>query len=115
MQTETDKKDYILNIRISRALYDKVTKKAYENRETTSHLLRKIIEDSAEIVGDLSEELFHTDRHKKQKPASYYFDAVLVENDVCEKCERIVKEGESVRVMEMPDGTRAYVCDACRQ
>ena len=68
MQTETDKKDYILNIRISRALYDKVTKKAYENRETTSHLLRKIIEDSAEIVGDLSEELFHTDRHKKQKP-----------------------------------------------
>src|SRR3989344_4274039 len=53
-EKKEESKDYIINLRVSRATYDKVKQKAKENRETVSNLLRKVIDDSAEIVTDFS-------------------------------------------------------------
>lgn len=105
-------KDYIINIRVSRATYEKIKQKARENRDTISNLIRKTIDDSSEIISDLSRDLFG-----KKKPfadiASYH-RARLAREQECAGCKVGLAIGEIVTVGQTPGGKSYYFCQACR-
>lgn len=99
----TDKnKDYILNIRVSKETYEKVKDIAQENSESVSALIRKVIKDSEEILGDIFPSKGHWDDIKT-------FSTEKAARDiVCEKTGKKIKKGSPVVVGQTSSGKRYY-------
>lgn len=106
-----DNKDYILNIRVSKETYDKLKKKAKENSESLSGLVRKTIDDSWEIFGDLRDDLFGA------KPAKegvvHYQKVILAKNAECSRCGTIISSGTEGYVGQTKSGESKYFCQGC--
>ena len=109
---ETENKDYIINIRVSRETYDKVKQKASENRESISNLVRKVIEDSSEIISDLSRDIFN--KGEKFSDIVSYHKAQLAKDMQCGKCGKDILKGETATVGENSKGKRYYFCSECK-
>lgn len=107
-----DKKDYILNIRISRDTYEKLKTKAKDNRESLSHLVRSVIDDGLEIIDDVSNELFG--KSPKKDDIQYYYDVELAHNTACSRCSKKLKKGAKAFVAETNLGKKRYVCNECK-
>lgn len=107
-----DNKDYIINLRVSRATYDKIKQKARENEESISNLVRKAISDSAEIITDLSEEIFG--RQNKFKDIVGYHRARAAKDLRCAKCERTISAGEVVTIGETEGIKKYFFCENCK-
>ena len=99
----TDKnKDYILNIRVSRETYEKVKDMAKENSESVSALIRKVIKDSDEILGDIFP------RKDKWGDIKTYSTEKAARDIECEKTGKKIKKGSSVIVGQTSSGKRHY-------
>ena len=109
---ETENKDYIINIRVSRETYDKVKQKASENRESISNLVRKVIEDSSEVISDLSRDIFG--KGEKFSDIVSYHKAQLAKDIKCDRCARTIIKGEMATVGENNKGKRYYFCSECK-
>jgi len=107
-------KDFIINLRVSRATYDKIKRKARENSETISNLVRKAIEDSSEILADLSEEVFGKASEDKLKDIASYHKVQLAQNMDCARCGKKLMTGEMVVCGETAIGRRYYLCPTCK-
>src|SRR5947207_1010907 len=55
MRKEVNMQKKVINTRISKDLYDKISAKAKKNRITVSNLIRNLVEDSLEIYGDVAD------------------------------------------------------------
>lgn len=104
-------KDYILNIRISRKTYEKVKGMAKENRESVSHLVRKVIDDCLEIGNDLSEEIFGK---KKENNIFTYYNGVTAKDMSCSECGDNIKSGKTIIIGETNKGKKYYFCSKCK-
>lgn len=107
-----DSKDYIINLRVSRATYDKIKRKARENQESISNLVRKAIDDSAEIITDLSSELLH--KKEKFKDVVGYHKSKTAQELTCAKCGVKIVAGEVVTVGETEGAKKYFFCENCR-
>jgi uncharacterized protein (DUF1778 family) len=112
--TETENKDYIINLRVSRATYEKIKERAKENSETVSNLIRKAIDDSAEIISDISEEVFGKNK-KDFKDVVSYHDAESAKEMECAKCKDEIPSGAVLAVGETKSGKKYYFCRKCRR
>lgn len=108
-------KDYIINLRVSRKTYDKIKDRARKNGETISNLIRSIINDSAEVISDLSSEL--TGKQAKDKFADIisYSKATLAQSRPCDNCGKDLAKGETVAVGETATRIRYYFCQNCKE
>ena len=107
----TKKKDYIINLRLSRDVYDKLKERAKENSETLSELVRKSIDDGLEILEDVSDELF--DGKKSTDPVESYHKGTIMVDTTCFKCKRKIKKGSDVVIGETKRGKKKYLCTKC--
>lgn len=117
-QSKQSKKDYILNIRISRDTFDKIKNRASENKETISSLLRKVIDDSSEIIGDLSNEIFDTRKKGKANNVpdiACFYSAKTAKAVTCQKCKKSIKKGTKVEIGEDAKGQKYFFCETCKQ
>jgi hypothetical protein len=109
-----DSKDYIINLRVSKDTYEKIKSKAKKNGDTISSLLRSVINDSAEIISDLSSDL--TGKHKKSEfnDIVSYHRGVLAQERLCDNCGTHMLKGETMTVGETDKGTSYYFCHRCK-
>lgn len=107
-----DNKDYIINLRVSRATYDKIKRKAKENQESISTLVRKAIDDSSEIITDLSDELFG--KKEKFKDIVGYHKSKAAQNLECAKCGKKIAQGDTVVVGETEGAKKYFFCESCK-
>ena len=109
---EDANKDYIINLRVSRTTYEKIKHKARENSESISNLIRKAIDDSTEIIGDLSEELF-SKRDKFKDIVGYHRFRTAQELE-CSQCHSKIPAGETATVGETEKSKKYFFCKECR-
>jgi hypothetical protein len=108
-----DNKDYVINLRVSRATYEKLKSKAAENRDTLSGFVRKAIDDSAEIISDLSNDVFGK-RKKDFGNVDSYHEVEVAKNIKCAQCGEDIPAGETATVGETKSGRKYYFCGKCR-
>ncbi|MDA1316686.1 MAG: hypothetical protein O3B87_01525 [bacterium] len=109
----------ILNARISKKLYEKVSQKAKRNRTTVSNLIRNIIEDTLEIHND-----FHDAVDKKitkylsnaQKEDIVGFQEMFLAKDAqCVECEKIIKSPSVAYFAFFENNdSRVIICESCK-
>ena len=105
-----DNKDYILNIRVSKETYEKLKHKAKENSESLSNLVRKTLDDSWEIFGDLKNEIFG---ETKKERVMYYQKVIIGSAEFCGKCGKALVRGDSVLLGETKAGQKKFFCMDC--
>lgn len=107
-----DNKEYIINIRVSKDTYKKLKDKAKENSESLSSLVRKTLDDSYEILGDIKRDIFG----EGEKPVNniQYYQKVIVAKDVkCDRCQAEISKGSQVFLGETKTGVKKYFCNNC--
>jgi len=109
---EDTNKDYIINLRVSRATYEKIKHKAKENSESISTLIRKAISDSAEIIDDLSGELFQ--KQDKFKDIIGYHRFKTAQELECSQCQSKIPAGETATVGVAEKSKKYFFCKNCR-
>jgi len=110
-----DNKDYIINFRVSRKTYEKIKEKAKENRESISNLARKAVEDSAEIISELSKEIFGKGEDKEKFGDIVSFHKAQFAQDMeCVSCDKVIAKGSVGVVGENKTGKKYYFCTDCR-
>lgn len=113
MTKEEKNKDYIINLRVSRATYEKIKEKARENRESISNLVRKAIDDSSEIISDLSDEIFGR-KSNKFEDVSVYYKAQVAKEVECANCKKKIAKGDIATVGETQGAKKYFFCDNCK-
>ena len=109
-----ENKDYIINLRVSRATYEKVKEKARENRESISNLVRKAVDDSVEIISDLSDEIFGKDKNAKFKDVVSYHRVKTAKEIKCDKCSVLIPSGETATIGETASAKKYFFCQNCK-
>src|SRR4051812_17508054 len=110
---EDSTKDYIINLRVSRQTYDKVKSRARKNGQTISNLIRGIIDDSAEIISDISHDLRGPKKEKFGDIVSYH-KSVLAQAKTCDNCGTEMLQQTEATVGETLGSKRYYFCNNCR-
>lgn len=105
-------KDYIINIRVSRATYENIRQKAKENRESISNVVRKAINDSAEIISDLSNELFG--KKDKFRNVVGYHKSRAAKEIKCSGCGAAIGQGDVVTIGETEGTKKYFFCGNCK-
>jgi hypothetical protein len=109
-----ENKDYIINLRVSRATYEKIKQKAKENRESISNLVRKTVDDSIEIISDLSEELLGKEKSAKFKDIVSYHKVKTAQELKCSKCSNDINLGDTATVGETAGAKKYFFCNNCK-
>ncbi len=114
MDKNNENKEYIINLRVSRATYEKVKEKAKENRESISNLVRKAVDDSVEIISDLSNELLGKDKNAKFKDIISYHRVKTAQEIKCDKCNMIILSGDMATIGETKGAKKYFFCQNCK-
>lgn len=109
-----DNKDYILNLRVSKETYDKIKNKAKKNGHTISALLRGVIDDSVEIISDISNDLAGKKHSQKFSDIISYHKAVLAQSKKCDNCDAGMVPGDLTTIGETASDKTYYFCSRCR-
>jgi hypothetical protein len=112
--TKINNKDYIINLRVSKATYEKIKQKARENRESISNLVRKTVDDSLEIISDLSNDLRGKDKSDKFKDVISYHKVISAQELECDSCEKKIKVGETATIGETVGVKKYFFCNYCK-
>jgi formamidopyrimidine-DNA glycosylase len=104
-------KDYILNIRISRKTYNKIKDLAKENKDTISHVVRKVIDDSMDIASSIHDDIFGKSNPKEH--ITTYYRATAAQDIPCATCGKIIKKEKDLVVGETANGKKFYFCTDC--
>lgn len=105
-------KEYIINIRVSKDTYSKLKAKAKENSESLSSLVRKTLDDSYEILGDLKRDIFGDDK-KPANDISHYQKVIIAKDVTCDRCQSNIPKGSQVFFGETKAGIKKYFCNSC--
>lgn len=111
--------DKILNARVSKKLYEKISEKAKKNRVTVSTLIRNLVEDALEIHEDLHEAVDKKIRKylsetKKQNIVGYQ-EITLAKDAKCDNCGKPLKASERAYLALFEDrDLKAILCATCK-
>lgn len=108
-----DNKEYIINIRVSKEVYDKLKNRAQENGESLSNLVRKTLSDSWEIFDDLKKDLFGQDKKTDKDNIEHYTKVIVAKDVFCDRCKASISKGEQVIFGETKTGIKKYICSNC--
>ena len=111
---EDGSKDFVINLRVSKETYNKIKSKAKKNGYTISALLRSVINDSAEIISDISQDLSGKKHDHKFGDVISYHKAVLAQSKICDNCSMEMAKGEVTTVGETTKGKSYYFCYRCK-
>ena len=109
----------ILNARVSKKLYEKISVEAKKNRITVSNLIRNLVEDALEIHDDIHEAVDKKIRKylsetEKQNILGYQ-EIVLVKNTVCDNCDQPLKASTTAYLVFLENkDTRVVFCANCQ-
>ena len=111
--------DKVINTRISKKLYEKISEKAKKNRITVSNLIRNLVEDTLEIHEDIHEAVDKKIRkylsEAEKKNVLGYQEVVLAKDTVCENCEKPLKASEIAYFAFFEDSNaKVVLCSACK-
>ena len=107
----SENKEYIINIRVSKDVYEKLKRKARENSQTLSSLVRKTINDSYEVFKDFKREIFNGDN--KNNNILYYQKIITATETTCERCHSKISRGNETYMGETKSGFKKYFCNNC--
>ena len=111
--------DKVLNARVSKKLYEKISDRARKNRTTVSTLIRNLVEDALEIHEDIHEAvdkkirkyLSETD---KQHILGYQ-EMVLAKDTECDNCGKPLEASEIAYFAFFEDrDIKAILCVTCK-
>lgn len=108
-------KNHILNLRVSKKTYEKISDRAKKNGKTISNLIRSIISDSVEVVTDISSDLMGKNPKEKFQSIVSYHKAKLAQDMLCDNCGVTLKKQTAVIIGETLTGTRYFFCEKCKQ
>ena len=103
-------KDFVINLRVSRDTYEKIRRKAKENSQSISNLVRKAIEDSGEIIRDISRDL---KGEKEFEDVVGYHKSQAARDAKCDRCGETIKKGETLVVGETEGARKYFFCTSC--
>jgi hypothetical protein len=111
--------DKVVNTRVSKKLYEKISSKARKNRVSISNLIRNLVEDTLEIHED-----FHEAIDKKIK--KYFTEAdkedilgfqevALAKDAVCDNCGKVLKVPDVAYIAFLSEGdVKIIFCSTCK-
>ena len=108
-----DSKDRIINLRVSRTLYERIAGQAKANRETVSNFIRKAIEDSTGLFAELSGGIFG--EALRFKDIMGYHEIHAARQFACDACGRNVVVGEKATIGETAGSKKYFFCPSCPQ
>lgn len=111
--------DKVINTRVSKKLYEKVSAKAKKNRVTISNLIRNLVEDTLELHEDIHEAIdmkikkYLTESEKEGLLG--YQEIVLAKDTACELCEETLKKSQKAYLafFENTDA-KVVICTKCK-
>jgi Fe-S cluster biosynthesis and repair protein YggX len=109
----------VLNARISKQLYEKISDKAKKNRVSVSNLIRNLMEDALEIHEDLHDAIDQKIRkylsEDDKKNVLGYQEVVLAKDTECDNCGKSLRANESAYFAFFEDSdTKALLCLKCK-
>ncbi len=111
--------DKVLNARVSKKLYEKISDRAKKNRTTVSTLIRNLVEDALEIHEDIHEAVDKKIRKylsetEKQSILGYQ-EMVLAKDTECDNCGKPLKTAETAYFAFFDDrDVKAILCATCK-
>ena len=105
-------KDYILNIRVSKDTLSKLKSKAKENSQSMSDLVRKTLDDSWEIFGDLKNDILGKE-NENTRGVEYFQKVIMAKDSECSRCGAKIPKGNPAYLGETKNGSKKYFCNVC--
>ena len=109
----------VLNTRVSKQLYNKISDKAKKNRTTVSNLIRNLVEDALEIHEDIHEAVDKKIRRylfesEEQKILGFQ-EVSLAKDTKCDSCDSSLKTSEKAFFAFFEDSDlKAVICSDCK-
>lgn len=108
----------VIHTRVSKEMYDKLSKNAKRRRVTISNLIRNIVEDSLDLSGEvfnLVDEKLRKRLHRED--AILGFQQISLSKDtVCDFCSKDLEKGTSVSLAFLENSVKKLtVCDECKK
>ena len=111
--------DKILNARVSKKLFEKISERAKKNRISVSNLIRNLVEDALEIHEDLHDAVdkkIRTYLSESEKQNVLGFQEVTLAKDLpCDNCNKKIKTSDNAFFIffEKSNG-KAILCQNCK-
>lgn len=111
--------DKVLNTRVSKKLYEKISSKAKKNRMTVSNLIRNLVEDALEIHEDLHDAVDKKIRSYLSEAEQQHilgFQEVNLAKDIqCDNCGKPLKASQTAYFAFFEDrDVKAILCGECK-
>lgn len=112
--------DKILNARVSKKLYEKISNKAKKNRVTVSTLIRNLVEDALEIHEDIHEAVDkkirkYLSEYEKQKILGFQ-EISLTKDTRCDNCGKTIRASQTAHVAFFEESNiKAILCATCKE
>ena len=109
-----DSKEFVINLRVSKQTYEKIKNRAKKNKDSVSNLIRNIINDSTEIISDISSDLKNKEKKAKFNDVLIYQRGTLAKENLCGNCGAHMAAGESVTIGRTDSDACYYFCFRCK-
>ena len=111
--------DKVINTRVSKKLYEKISSKAQKNRITVSNLIRNLVEDTLEIHEDIHEAIdkkirkYLTDAEKQDILG--YQEVILAKDASCNNCEKELNASDTAYFAYLANSdSKIILCSTCK-
>jgi len=119
---EPERKDRVLQARVSQSLYKDLVDQARKLRVPVSNLVRNILEDSTRMVENIVDSSLEIADVLSGKTTEEDLSSVLGWQPmtanrelVCSKCrEQILKDNQAFMSVGAPDGRTFVICEGCK-
>ncbi len=111
--------DKVINTRVSKKLYEKISGKAQKNRITVSNLIRNLVEDTLEIHEDIHEAIDKKIRKyltvaEKQDILGFQ-EMVLAKNTSCDNCGKELHASDTAYFAYLANSdSKIILCSTCK-
>lgn len=111
--------DKVLNTRVSKKLYQKISSKAKKNRTTVSNLIRNLVEDALEIHEDIHDAVDKKIRkylsEAEQQHIIGFQEVNLAKDTKCDNCGKSLKASQTAYFAFFEDrDLKAILCAECK-
>ncbi len=111
--------DKVVNTRVSKKLYEKISSKAKKNRVSISNLIRNLVEDTLEIHEDIHEAIdkkikkYLSDTEKQDILG--YQEIILAKDTLCDNCGKELKTSDTAYFAFMAESDlKIILCSTCK-
>lgn len=112
--------DKVVNTRVSKKLFEKISSKAQKNRISVSNLIRNLVEDTLEIHEDIHEAIDKKIRKylsdtEKQNILGYQ-EMILAKDTLCDNCGKKLKASDTAYIAFLSESdSKIILCSSCKE